>query len=105
MSTGTPFCHATALKLNIRVQRCADHLTAVVNGVGKAREVPRKRADIPHPCLFGPEEGMKGCVAGQVRMTNHLTLVVDCTGVVSAESPSPPRLPRSVTLPSCQSKA
>ena len=54
---------------------------------GEARKVPRKRFEVLHPCLLSPEVGMKGCVAGQVRMANHLAESVRVT--IMPESASP----------------
>src|SRR5207302_4368333 len=48
----------------------------------EAHRVPGKRAEVPHTCLPGPQEAMKRGVVAQFRMTNHLTVVIDCTGVV-----------------------
>src|SRR5215471_11371770 len=35
---------------------------------------------------------MKGCLVAQLRMTHHLTLVIDCASVVSRDSATPPEV-------------
>ena len=77
----TPFCQRNARTgpddRPRRPERRANHLASVVNAQAGAVNVPGKRAEVLHACLPGPQEGVKGCVAGQGRNTNHLTSVID----------------------------
>src|ERR1019366_9826682 len=65
--------------------RRPNHHASVVNAEGEARKVPGKHSEVPHTCLPAPDVSMKGRVAGQIRMTDHVTLIVDCTSVVPPE--------------------
>ena len=59
------------------VTRHANHFAAVVNAKTAAIDVTGNRTQVPNARLLGPQEPVKGCVTGQIRSTNHLTLVVD----------------------------
>ena len=85
----TPFSQRYARRLKIGIQRYADHLARIVDVDGEARYVPGKRAEVLHARLFGPQEGVKGCVAGEIRKTDYLIPAVDGIGLNSVPVPRP----------------
>jgi hypothetical protein len=68
--------HNHRARIIVLVLRPANHDTTVVDRDGKARNVTGKRAEIGHAAVL-PEEGVSVLVAGQVRITGYLALVVD----------------------------
>jgi hypothetical protein len=62
----TPFCRRKARSFPSISNDPTYHLAFAVNGIAYARNVPRKRAEVGHDAVL-PEEGVKGCVAGQAR--------------------------------------
>src|SRR5215472_8517386 len=64
----------------VDIERPAYHLAFAVDANGCTRNVSRKRAEVPHHTVL-PEESVKGCVAGQVRGTDDLTLIVDVKSI------------------------
>jgi hypothetical protein len=65
----------TAVKVD--VAGLAHNLIRFGNGVGYARKIAGKRSEVMHTAVLSPEEGVTGFVAGQVRRTHHLILVID----------------------------
>jgi len=56
-----------------------------VNAIGLARKVPGKHAEICHHALL-PEEGVKGFIAGQVRLTDDLASVIDVYRAITSRA-------------------
>src|SRR5262249_34927160 len=69
-----------------RIERRADGLALVVDRFRPAHHVSRQRTQIGHRTLL-PQEGMKGCVSGQPRLTDYLTSIVDTKR--ESEHPAP----------------
>jgi hypothetical protein len=76
----TPFCRRNAVGLKLASSDRPTTWPLSFNAAGCARNIPGKRAEVLHTGLFGPQEGVKSCVAGQVRKTNHLILVIEVIG-------------------------
>src|ERR1700722_17516845 len=66
------------------VQGRANYRASVVNADADAGYVPGEFAQILHASFPGPEKSVKSFVAPQVRVTDHLTLVIKVIGDVSA---------------------
>src|SRR5262249_49140218 len=52
-------------------------LALIVDPEGEAHRLSVECAKVLHTVFFGPEEGVMSCVAEQVGLTDHLTLVID----------------------------
>src|SRR2546428_1025801 len=73
----TPFCQRNARGLKDASKEAPPHLASVVDAESEARMVPEKGAEVLHTRTSGPQEPVERCVVEQLRMTNHLTLVID----------------------------
>ncbi len=67
---GIEVCHYAVLPkerpaVEVYIAREANHLAFVVDVVGYAQKIPRKRTKVGHRAVL-PEESVRGCVAGQV---------------------------------------
>ena len=62
--------------VEVSVQRLANYLATVIDADCDAIHVPGERTEVLDTRLLGPQESMKVGVAGQVRLTNDLTLVI-----------------------------
>src|SRR5271168_3990626 len=62
------------------VEGHTNHLASVVNTQASTVDISRKRAEVLHTRLPGPQEGVKVCVAFQIRSSNYLTLVIELPG-------------------------
>src|SRR5579863_978946 len=71
-------------RVEFRVQGPANCRAGIVNADAEAGYVTGERAQILHPSFLRPEKSVEGCVARQVRDTDHLALVIDVIGDVSA---------------------
>src|SRR5580704_9863272 len=71
-------------RVEFRVQGPANCRAGVVNADAEARYVTGECAQILHPSFPGPEKSVESFVAPQVRVTDHLALIINVIGDVSA---------------------
>lgn len=89
--------------IEVHVARNADHLALTVDVVGDAVRVSQKRSEVSHYAVL-PEERMREGIVGQVRVADYLSRIA-LLMAMPALPITPPRLPRSVTVPCCHSTA
>jgi hypothetical protein len=81
--------HAVALderaQIEVRVERRSNHVPFVANAKRCAKEVPGERAKVLHACRLGPQESLIRYIAGQVRTTDHLPLIIYVSGDIAPE--------------------
>src|SRR5579864_73101 len=84
--------------VEVHVARNANHLAFIVNVEGYAVRVPWKRSEVGHHGVL-PEESVRGCFAGQVRLADYLPRVIDGVGGVEHHAAEASQVGYGVVLP------